>query len=365
MPLVTIPQGKIGYVFARDGEPLAPTRRSAPTSPRTVGLPGRRAPSCAAAARRARSGRSCARAPTRSTWRSSSSSPTSASTACRSSGRSAACSTTCSRPIAERGGFTPGRASAAMTTSSASSPSTTARRCRRARSSRPTVGDDPRDDATYHNNFQDPEKFLARRRPARPAAPGARRRHLLHQPPVRDRRAGPEDGRRGRQRRRRRLLHRRARRRPLGRAVPPRRARATGERGVWSEPLLPGKYAFNTYAGKVDHGPDDQLHPELDPRRDRRAQLDENLSEVSLITKDAFEPTLPLSVVVHIDYRRRRSSSSASATSRSWSSRRSTRWSAPTSRTSRQTRTLIQLLQDRAQIQDQSASEMKAKFDAL
>ena len=24
-----------------------------------------------------------------------------------------------------------------------------------------------------------------------------------------------------------------------------------GERGVWSEPLLPGKYAFNTYAGKV------------------------------------------------------------------------------------------------------------------
>ena len=24
-----------------------------------------------------------------------------------------------------------------------------------------------------------------------------------------------------------------------------------GNRGVWSEPLLPGKYAFNTYAGKV------------------------------------------------------------------------------------------------------------------
>ncbi len=30
--------------------------------------------------------------------------------------------------------------------------------------------------------------------------------------------------------------------------------------------------------------------------------MDENLSEVSLITKDAFEPVLPLSVVVHIDY---------------------------------------------------------------
>ena len=32
--------------------------------------------------------------------------------------------------------------------------------------------------------------------------------------------------------------------------------------------------------------------------------FDENLSEVSLITKDAFEPTLPLSVVVHIDYQK-------------------------------------------------------------
>ena len=79
---------------------------------------------------------------------------------------------------------------------------------------------------------------------------------------------------------------------------------ADGERGVWEEPLLPGKYAFNTYAGKIDDRADDQLRPELDERRDRRAQLDENLSEVSLITKDAFEPTLPLSVVVHIDYRK-------------------------------------------------------------
>jgi uncharacterized membrane protein YqiK len=33
-------------------------------------------------------------------------------------------------------------------------------------------------------------------------------------------------------------------------------------------------------------------------------RFDENLSEVSLITKDAFEPSLPLSVVVHIDYQK-------------------------------------------------------------
>lgn len=33
-------------------------------------------------------------------------------------------------------------------------------------------------------------------------------------------------------------------------------------------------------------------------------RLDENLAEVMLITKDAFEPSLPLSVVIHIDYKK-------------------------------------------------------------
>ena len=28
-----------------------------------------------------------------------------------------------------------------------------------------------------------------------------------------------------------------------------------GSRGVWQDPLLPGKYAFNTYAGKVEITP--------------------------------------------------------------------------------------------------------------
>ena len=42
-----------------------------------------------------------------------------------------------------------------------------------------------------------------------------------------------------------------------------------GQRGVWSEPLLPGKYAFNTYAGKIVNGADHQLHAEMDVGRDR------------------------------------------------------------------------------------------------
>jgi len=63
-------------------------------------------------------------------------------------------------------------------------------------------------------------------------------------------------------------------------------------------------------------------------------RFDENLAEVSLITKDAFEPSLPLSVVVHIDYRKRRWWCNGSGTSVGWSSRRWTRWCRRTSRTS-------------------------------
>jgi hypothetical protein len=51
-------------------------------------------------------------------------------------------------------------------------------------------------------------------------------------------------------------------------------------------------------------GADHQLHPEVESDIIGQHKFDENLSEVSLITRDAFEPTLPLSVVVHIDYRK-------------------------------------------------------------
>src|ERR1700758_5060641 len=76
--LVTIGQGKIAYVFARDGAPLGASQ--VPTTARTSRTSRTPGGFCLAAARRARSGRSCARAPMRSTRPSSPSSPTSAST---------------------------------------------------------------------------------------------------------------------------------------------------------------------------------------------------------------------------------------------------------------------------------------------
>ena len=77
-----------------------------------------------------------------------------------------------------------------------------------------------------------------------------------------------------------------------------------GNRGVWSEPLLPGKYAFNTYAGKVVSVPTTNIILKWIRTETGAHRYDENLTEVSLITKDAFEPSLPLSVVVHIDYQK-------------------------------------------------------------
>src|SRR5205085_9546781 len=79
---------------------------------------------------------------------------------------------------------------------------------------------------------------------------------------------------------------------------------AQNERGVWSTPLLPGKYAFNTYAGKVILVPTTNFILKWTKDEIGSHKFDEHLAEVSLITKDAFEPKLPLSVVVHIDYRK-------------------------------------------------------------
>jgi uncharacterized membrane protein YqiK len=77
----------------------------------------------------------------------------------------------------------------------------------------------------------------------------------------------------------------------------------TGCRGVWRDPLMPGKYAFNTYAGKIELVPTTNFVL-MWKSGESGSNFDSNLREITLITRDAFEPQLPLSVVVHIDYRK-------------------------------------------------------------
>lgn len=79
---------------------------------------------------------------------------------------------------------------------------------------------------------------------------------------------------------------------------------AEGERGVWERTLGPGKYAFNTYSGNVVLVPTTNFVLHWVTGRSESHRYDESLKSIDLVTKDAYEPSLPLSVVVHIDYQR-------------------------------------------------------------
>jgi len=137
---------------------------------------------------------------------------------------------------------------------------------------------------------------------------------------------------------------------------------AVGERGVWNEPLLPGKYAFNTYAGKVIMVPTTNFILKWSRTETGAHRFDENLSEVSLITKDAFEPSLPLSVVVHIDYRKAPLVIQRFGDIKKLVEQTLDPMVSAYFKNVGQTRTLIQLLQDRSDIQEVSGVQMKEKF---
>jgi uncharacterized membrane protein YqiK len=75
-----------------------------------------------------------------------------------------------------------------------------------------------------------------------------------------------------------------------------------GHRGVWRQALPPGKYPLNPYALRVELVPTVNfvlrwITGSVDAHR-----YDENLQSIELITADGYEPVLPLSLVLHIDY---------------------------------------------------------------
>lgn len=135
-----------------------------------------------------------------------------------------------------------------------------------------------------------------------------------------------------------------------------------GYRGVWSDPLLPGKYPFNTYAGKVIVVPTTNIILKWIRTQVGSHHLDENLSEVSLITKDAFEPSLPLSVVIHIDYQKAPLVIQRFGDIKALVEQTLDPMVSAYFKNIGQTRTLIQLIQDRSEIQRQSSVDMREKF---
>jgi uncharacterized membrane protein YqiK len=79
---------------------------------------------------------------------------------------------------------------------------------------------------------------------------------------------------------------------------------AWGEKGVWEQAMGPGKYAFNTYAGSIILVPTTNFVLHWVTGKSEAHRYDESLRSIDIVTKDAYEPMLPLSVVVHIDYQK-------------------------------------------------------------
>jgi uncharacterized membrane protein YqiK len=137
----------------------------------------------------------------------------------------------------------------------------------------------------------------------------------------------------------------------------------SGCRGVWRDPLMPGKYAFNTYAGKIELVPTTNFVL-MWKSGESGSNFDKNLREITLITKDAFEPQLPLSVVVHIDYRKapmvvQRFGNVAQLVEQTLDPMVSSYF-----KNVSQTKTFIELIQSRSELQANASSDMKLRFQA-
>ncbi len=78
----------------------------------------------------------------------------------------------------------------------------------------------------------------------------------------------------------------------------------TGQRGVWRSALAPGKYALNPYAVKVELVPTINFVLRWISGQTEAHHYDEDLTSIDLITADGYEPRLPLSLVLHIDYQK-------------------------------------------------------------
>jgi uncharacterized membrane protein YqiK len=75
-----------------------------------------------------------------------------------------------------------------------------------------------------------------------------------------------------------------------------------GQRGVWKRALPPGQYPLNLYALQVELVPTVNFVLRWITGITEAHQYDKDLTSIELITADGYEPVLPLSLVLHIDY---------------------------------------------------------------
>lgn len=73
-----------------------------------------------------------------------------------------------------------------------------------------------------------------------------------------------------------------------------------GQRGVWMEPLGPGKYALNKYTTKLEAVPTTNLVLNWADARSESHNLDHNLSTITVRSKDGFPFNLDVSQIIHV-----------------------------------------------------------------
>lgn len=73
-----------------------------------------------------------------------------------------------------------------------------------------------------------------------------------------------------------------------------------GFRGVWMEPLGPGKYPINTYTMKVELVPTTNLVLNWADARNEAHNLDKNLNTITVRSRDGFPFNLDVSQIIHI-----------------------------------------------------------------
>jgi uncharacterized membrane protein YqiK len=75
---------------------------------------------------------------------------------------------------------------------------------------------------------------------------------------------------------------------------------AKGSKGVWAEPLGPGKYPVNPYIMKIEMVPTTNLVLNWASARSEAHQLDKNLSTITVRSKDGFTFNLDVAQIIHI-----------------------------------------------------------------
>jgi uncharacterized membrane protein YqiK len=73
-----------------------------------------------------------------------------------------------------------------------------------------------------------------------------------------------------------------------------------GKKGIWADPLGPGKHPINTRVCRVDKVPTTQILLNWADNESSAHALDSNLKTITLRTADAFNVSMDVSVIIHI-----------------------------------------------------------------